>query len=226
MVDQYQACANHEKIAEDLSEAFCKINEIVVDCKVDQCLFTTPEILGLIADLYANIFLFLASIMDWLMEKRYKRMLDSFNETFSKRFDKEVDSIKNKAERIRNRAAQSSRAESRSTRLTVEDIKIELKKANILQREADVRQRKHIQIVEQTFERGWRKLVIAMEQQLQQLQLGATKDLRADRAPASSFLVHTSDDAAAQRLVNQASLGTVLVTSKVTYLKHCVIEPS
>lgn len=70
-------------------------------------------------DLYAHIFLFLTSTMDWLIEKRYKRMLDSFNENFSKRFDDEVNVIKHKGELIRNLAAQSSRAELRATRLTV-----------------------------------------------------------------------------------------------------------
>ena len=117
-----QACENHEKIVEGLSEGLCAISEHVVECKADQALFQTPEMIELIVDLYAHIFVFLGSTMDWIMEKRYKRMLDSFNESFSKRFDSEVGAIKRRAERIRNLAAQSSRAEARVTRVILEDM--------------------------------------------------------------------------------------------------------
>lgn len=117
-----QACENHEKIVEGLSEGLCAISEHVVECKVDQALFQTPEMTELIVDLYAHIFVFLGSTMDWVMEKRYRRMLDAFNESFSKRFDNEVGAIKHKAERIRNLAAQSSRAEVRVTRIALEDL--------------------------------------------------------------------------------------------------------
>lgn len=76
----------------------------------------------LVVDLYAHIFIFLGSVMDWILEKRFKRLVDSFNESLSKRFESEVKVIRRKAERIRDLAAQSSRAELRATRLTVEGI--------------------------------------------------------------------------------------------------------
>lgn len=74
----------------------------------------------LVADLYAHIFLLLTSIMDWMMKKRIKRLLDSFNENLPSVFDSEMSKIKDISDRIRNLASQKNRAELRSTRLTVE----------------------------------------------------------------------------------------------------------
>ncbi len=97
---------------------------------MEQELFRTPAMLERIADLYSHIFLFLASVMDFLMKKRVMRMLDSLNENFGKRFDDEIRLIRQKAELIRNLAAQSSHAELRVTRLAVEatrrDVRIGL----------------------------------------------------------------------------------------------------
>lgn len=75
----------------------------------------------LIADLYAHIFLLLTSVMDWMMKKRRKRLLDSFNEDLPTVFENELEKIKRVAERVRNLAAQNSRAEARSARLTLEE---------------------------------------------------------------------------------------------------------
>jgi hypothetical protein len=184
-----QACANHEKIAEGLSEALCAISEHVVECKVEQSLFQTPAMLERIADLYAHIFLFLTSTMDWLMEKRYKRMLDSFNENFSKRFDDEVGVIKHKAELIRNLAAQSSRVELRATRLTVEDMRRDVR----IGLEADARHQAEMRYSMQRIEKemagakkereqineGWQQLAIITKQMLQE---GAMVWLSTNRA--------------------------------------------
>ena len=76
----------------------------------------------LVVDLYAHIFVFLSDVMDWVTEKRRKRLLDSFNESLFQKFEGQIDKIKYKSEMIRNRAAQSSRAEQRATRLELEDL--------------------------------------------------------------------------------------------------------
>jgi len=75
----------------------------------------------LISDLYAHIFLFLGSVMDWIMQKKRKRLLDSFNQNFTERFKTDLEMIQHQAERIRQSAAQASRAEGRVSRLTLED---------------------------------------------------------------------------------------------------------
>ncbi|KAK1846017.1 carboxylesterase [Colletotrichum chrysophilum] len=115
-----QASSNHEKIAEGLSEALCMVSQYVDDCKTDLELFNMEDMQTLVANLYAHMFLLLTSIMDWMMKKRIKRLLDSFNENLPNIFDHEMRKIKGISDRIRNLASQKSRAELRSTRLTVE----------------------------------------------------------------------------------------------------------
>ncbi len=76
----------------------------------------------LVADFYAHIFVFLSDVMDWVTEKRRKRLLDSFNEDLFQKFDDQIARIRDKSGMIRNLAAQSSRAEQRVTTLTLEDL--------------------------------------------------------------------------------------------------------
>ncbi|KAF4921574.1 hypothetical protein CGCVW01_v005933 [Colletotrichum viniferum] len=115
-----QASSNHEKIAEGLSEALCIVSQYVDDCKTDLELFTMEDMQTLIAKLYAHIFLLLGSILDWMMKKRIKRLLDSFNENLPSVLDNEMTKIKDISGQIRNLASQKNRAELRSTRLTAE----------------------------------------------------------------------------------------------------------
>ncbi|KAF3801311.1 hypothetical protein GCG54_00005467 [Colletotrichum gloeosporioides] len=117
-----QASTNHEKIAEGLSESLCIVSQYVNNCKPDLQLFNMEDMQTLIANLYAHIFLLLTSIMDWMMKKRIKRLLDSFNEDLPSVFDNEMGKIKDISDRIRNLASQKNRAELRSTRLTAESI--------------------------------------------------------------------------------------------------------
>lgn len=76
----------------------------------------------LVADLYEHIFLFLNGVMDWILSKRYRRLLDSLTDDFNERFDGETKKINQKAERVRILALQSSRAEIRVTRLVAEGL--------------------------------------------------------------------------------------------------------
>lgn len=78
--------------------------------------------LKLVTDLYEHVFLFLSSVMDWIMEKRFRRLLESFSDNFNERFESEIRKINKKAERIRTFATQSLMAEGRVTRLLVEGL--------------------------------------------------------------------------------------------------------
>ncbi|KAL4894972.1 hypothetical protein BDV59DRAFT_174226 [Aspergillus ambiguus] len=118
-----KASVNHEAIAEGLASSLCQISEHIIRCKAKLELFKTKAMLELVVDLYAHVFLYLSSVMDWIMEKRHRRLLDSFNENFSKRFSNEVSNISHKAEEIRRRAEIGSWAETRSIRLDVEEVK-------------------------------------------------------------------------------------------------------
>jgi len=117
---------NHEKIIEGLSQALSEIGEDILDCASELDLVPTEQMQGLISDLYAHIFLFLATIMDWIMQRRYKRMLDSFSQNFMDRFKQDIDTIKHQVERVRQHGLKASRAEIRVSRLTVEASKREI----------------------------------------------------------------------------------------------------
>lgn len=73
-----------------------------------------------VADLYAHVFLFLSSVMDFLMRKRFSKMLDSFSENIYKKFEDDIQKINAKALVVHDIASQSSRAEVRSTREQLE----------------------------------------------------------------------------------------------------------
>ncbi|KAK3994206.1 phytanoyl-CoA dioxygenase [Cladorrhinum sp. PSN332] len=122
-----KASVNHERVAEDLGDALCAISENVAECQVELEIFRTTAMLEKVADLYAHIFIFLSSYMDWMMRKRATRLLDSFNENLFRQFEPDIKKITDRSNLIRNFVAQSSRAEVRATRLHVEDLKRDLR---------------------------------------------------------------------------------------------------
>jgi chaperonin cofactor prefoldin len=78
---------------------------------------------AVIAELYAEIFLFLSDLLDYLLQKRRKRLLDSFNEDLFNKFEDQISNIEKKAAKVQRLAAQGSRAELRATRLELENVK-------------------------------------------------------------------------------------------------------
>lgn len=67
-----------------------------------------------VADLYQHTFLFLGDVMDWIMEKRHQRLLDSFKENFKDRFDTKMKMIQKKTDHIRDIADHLHRIDTRS----------------------------------------------------------------------------------------------------------------
>ncbi|KAK4184800.1 hypothetical protein QBC35DRAFT_440674 [Podospora australis] len=159
-----KASANHERVAEVLAESLCAISENVAECQAELEIFRTPTMLEKVADLYAHIFVFLSTYMDWMMRKRARRLLDSFNENFAREFELDIKKINDKSTMIRNLVAQSSRAEVRVTRLHVEDIKRDIR----VGREGDARHRAEMEYFAAAIER---ELMIA-RQERRELQEG------------------------------------------------------
>lgn len=110
--------------------------------------------LKLVADLYEHIFLFLSSVMDWIMEKRFRRLIDSFSDNFNERFQNEIGRINKKAERIRTFASQSLVAEGRVTRLLVEGLNRDIR----LGLEGDERHKADMQLFAERIERKLSKV--------------------------------------------------------------------
>lgn len=103
------------------------ISERIEEAGRDLSLVETEAMKKLVAKLYEHVFLFLNGVMDWIMQKRIKRLLDSFASDFNERFEKEITKINEKAERVRILASQSSRAELRVTRLMTENMSRDLR---------------------------------------------------------------------------------------------------
>lgn len=76
----------------------------------------------LVSEFYGQIFIFLSEVMDWILAKKRKRLLKSFNDDLVATFQKDLDRIVKRAERILRRAEQSSRAEVQFVRHKVESI--------------------------------------------------------------------------------------------------------
>ncbi|KAK8061852.1 hypothetical protein PG994_008218 [Apiospora phragmitis] len=76
-----------------------------------------------VATLYAEVFLLLSDLMDYLTKKRLQRLLGSFNEDLCKKYEDQISNINNKAKRIQRLAEQSSRVELRAVRLELENMK-------------------------------------------------------------------------------------------------------
>lgn len=122
-----KASVNHEAIAEDLTQAFCEISELVAGCDVDLKLFATEDMQHAVAKLYAHIFLFLNDAMSWYAKKRRRRVLDSLNEKFRETFEESVENIRSMASTIQIKARQGSAAEQRATRLQLESMRQDLR---------------------------------------------------------------------------------------------------
>jgi hypothetical protein len=118
-----KASSNHERVMEGLSTALCDITDQVSECLAEREMFDTVPMRAAVAELYAEIFLFLSELLDYLSQKRRKRLLDSFNEDLYKRFEDQLAAIQKKAAKVQTLAVQGSRAELRATRLELESVK-------------------------------------------------------------------------------------------------------
>ncbi|KAI0190855.1 hypothetical protein F4808DRAFT_453783 [Astrocystis sublimbata] len=117
-----QASVNHERVSDGLPEALCTISEHVVECKTKLELYPNQDMVQLIADFYAHIFIFLSDVMGWFTEKKRQRLLDSFNEKFFQKFEDQLGKIQQRSETIRKFAAQCAQAEQRYIRVAVENM--------------------------------------------------------------------------------------------------------
>lgn len=109
-------------MAEGLGESFSTIGECIEDIKIDIKLFPTKSIMHLVSEFYGQVFIFLSEVMDWIMAKKRKRLLKSFNDDLVATVEKDLDRIVKRAERIQRRAAQSSRAEGQFVRHKIENL--------------------------------------------------------------------------------------------------------
>lgn len=116
-----QATARYEQIASDLSKFVGDITEIVAFCCDIRELYPTQDVKTRIMVLYGLVFKFLNDVLDWYLEKWYKKLLKSFNENLHSDFDDQVKDVLKCANAIKDRVVVLAQgAEIRSTRQTSE----------------------------------------------------------------------------------------------------------
>ncbi|KAI1195289.1 hypothetical protein F5X97DRAFT_247515 [Nemania serpens] len=150
-----QASVNHERISEGLSEALCTISEHIAESKTELEMYQdNKQMMQLIADFYAHIFVFLSDVMSWITEKKRRRLLDSFNEKFFEKFENQISMITQRSERIRNFAAQCSRAEQRQIGAAVEDLKQDIRLGLTGQERREAEMVYHAEMIERELYEG------------------------------------------------------------------------
>lgn len=75
-----------------------------------------------VVNFYVHIFLFLSDVMEWKTKKRRQRFLDSFNENFNKRFEDQVNNIRDSSEKMSRISVLASQAEVRAIRFNLERL--------------------------------------------------------------------------------------------------------
>lgn len=94
-----------------------------------------------VADLYQHIFLFLGDVMDWIMEKRHQRLLDSFKENFNDRFDAKMKMIHKKTDHIRDIADYLHRRDTKAIQDSIGQLMLRTERDRRLDRDDTERER-------------------------------------------------------------------------------------
>lgn len=245
MLIEVQASANYDRLIEGLSEALSTITDHVAECQVELELYDTPEMREAIATLYAEIFLLLSDLIEYLTKKRLKRLLKSFNEDLCDKFEGEIGKINKKAKKIQRLAEQGSRAELRAMRLQLENLQQDI----IVGREGEARRQAEIIAAENRMEAErveiMRRREIAMQRKMMEQLAGSMNRMLGDEAlqavvdiraanrecsaiPATSL--HSEHvDPLANRTVEAAHQGSILplgyLTSMTTFPQSATAAP-
>ncbi|KAK7984660.1 hypothetical protein PG988_002282 [Apiospora saccharicola] len=207
-----KASANHERIIEGLSEALSNITDHVAECQIELEMYETPEMKEAVARLYAEIFLFLSDLMDYLTKKRLKRLLDAFNEDLYKRFEDRIRDIGRRASKIQRLAEQGSRAELRAVRLELEHWK----QTSRVGQEGEVRMLSEMAAATSKMEAEWREATrqreLPTQRQLMDQLAGTLNRMLGDKALRSVIDFRTATQAGSQ--------GTVLPPGYLTELTN------
>ena len=92
-------------------------------CVKECALYATKTMQHNIANLYAHIFFFLRSTIQWYLSRSISRALSSLREDFYGHFEDQISNIKSISTSINREAQQGSNSEIRYTRLFLEDFR-------------------------------------------------------------------------------------------------------
>ncbi|KAG9242577.1 hypothetical protein BJ878DRAFT_162933 [Calycina marina] len=116
-----KASVNHKKVAEDFGDAIERVNSELEDC-MDVCELQLTELSKLVAQLYGLIFHFLTCAMKWYKSRSIRKLLDSFNESFSDTFTPILEAIDYLKARIFRKVSYKSQAQIQKIGLSVTEI--------------------------------------------------------------------------------------------------------
>lgn len=135
----------------------------------------TIEMQAVVTDLYQHVFLFLNDVMDWILEKRSKRLLDSFKENFHDKFEKTIKAIHKKTKRTRDIADHIQRADTRALRATLDHGMASLERDRRLDRDETERHREELRYRNELLQMQLEKAEHGLRQQSEQIHLLAEK---------------------------------------------------
>lgn len=104
---------NHEKVGEEFVAALKEIDDIVQAVQRELSLFSAPFLLDLSVQLCCQIIKFLAFPLNWYTQKRRNRMLASFNENLSDKYQTQIKEIRRISDNIRRGVHYCSEMEMR-----------------------------------------------------------------------------------------------------------------
>lgn len=136
-----QASANYQRVAESVGEGLVTISEHIQHASRNMTLYQDKLMQTAVADLYQHIFLFLGDVMDWILEKRHQRLLDSFKENFRDRFDAKMKMIHKKTEHIRDIADHLHRLDTKGIQDSIDQLMLRTERDRRLDRDNTARDR-------------------------------------------------------------------------------------
>lgn len=174
-----KASLTHQKTAEVLAKSLADMSEDLDFDVREAALFPTAEMTRLVSELYANIFHFLRTAMEWYQSKSHRKLLDSLASDRPQQFSTQLDQIK----RLSNNIVKVGNL---ATKAMTKDISTSLEE----ERKARLEMERKIERIEGRIEVGIQMSRLLISQSLEGLKhmrtVARTKSLR---KPSSSTLL-------------------------------------
>ncbi len=161
-------------------------------CVKECTLYATKTMQHNIANLYAHIFFFLRSAIQWYLSRSIRRALSSFREDFYGHFEDQVSNIRSISASINREAQQGSNSEIRYTRLFLEDFREDMVIGlRGLQREAAARDYREAKAIQERLQEDEKRRLLEQDkwkklEEFQRLMANSTRILLLGQA--SEFL--------------------------------------
>jgi hypothetical protein len=166
-----RASLTHQKTAEVLAKSLADMSEELDFDAREAALFPTVEMVRLVRELYANVFRFLRTAMEWYHSKNHRKLLDSLASDRPRQFSDQLEQVKRLSYNIVRVGNLATKAENRDIRLILEE-----------ERKARLEMERKVERIEGRIEVGIQMSKLLISQSLQGLEhiraIARTKSLR------------------------------------------------